>query len=247
MEANGGYITTEELIPKLRGIMKPSGEDIKILAGRADDKFSQKVRNLKAHNTFERLGYAEYKNGIYCLSPGGKSYLEQNRDILNYLLINDFAYSDIVGSLKHIIGMRHKKTVQVFDENLIIQEGIKEIVKKEIYKRSKALRDYSLVYFSDHGGLNCHCCGFNFVRFYGREVGDNFIEMHHIKPIFQYADENLIQTIKIAVANIIPLCSNCHRMIHRNRRQPLCIDTLIKHVKQNGFFYKDTGLVTSGV
>jgi hypothetical protein len=244
MEAGGGYITTEELIPKLREIMKPSGEDIKILTGRADDKFSQKVRNLKAHNTLERLGYAEYKNGTYCLSPGGKSHLEQNRDILNYLLVNDFAYPDIVGSLKHIIDMRHKRTVQVFDENLIIQEGIKEIVEKEIYKRSKELRDYSLVYYSEHGGLNCHCCGFNFARFYGREVGDNFIEMHHVKPIFQYDDENLVQTIRIAVANIIPLCSNCHRMIHRNRRQPLCIDTLVNHVKQNGFFHKDTGLVT---
>ena len=55
MEVSEGHITTEELIPKLRKIMKPSGEDLDILANRTDDKFSQKVRNLKAHNTFERL------------------------------------------------------------------------------------------------------------------------------------------------------------------------------------------------
>jgi predicted HNH restriction endonuclease len=239
MELNGGYITTEELIPKLREIMKPSDEDLEILAGRTDDKFSQKVRNLKAHNTFERLGYAEYKNGIYCLSSEGKLYLDKNRDVLNYLFINDFAYPDIVKSLKQISDINNKKSIQVFDENLIIQEGIKEIIEKETYIRSKKLRDYSLVYYSEHGGLNCQCCGFNFSCFYGEEIGDDFIEMHHIKPIFQYKGEDLVKTIKNAVLNIVPLCSNCHRMIHRHRRQPLHIDTLINCVKQNGRFYKN--------
>jgi predicted HNH restriction endonuclease len=193
MEINGGHITTEELIPRLREIMNPSGEDLEILSGRSDDKFSQKVRNLKAHNTFERLGYAEYKNGIYCLSSEGKLHLDKNRDVLNYLLINDFAYSDIVESLKQISDINNKKTIQVFDENLIIQEGIKEIVEKEIYVRSKRLRDYSLAYYSERGGLNCHCCGFNFSCFYEKEIGDDFIEMHLIKPIFQYKGEDLIK------------------------------------------------------
>ena len=63
MKLNGGTITTSDLISKLRDIMKPSGEDLKILSGRTDDKFSQKVRNLKAHSTFERFGYAQYKGG----------------------------------------------------------------------------------------------------------------------------------------------------------------------------------------
>jgi predicted HNH restriction endonuclease len=238
MEINGGHITTEELIPKLRELMKPSGEDLEILTGRTDDKFSQKVRNLKAHNTFKRLEYAEYKNSIFYLTTSGKAYLEQNRDVLNYLLISDFVYPDIVESLKQIINVKHKKTVQVFDENLIIQEGIKEITEKEIYIRSKKLRDYSLTYYSENGGLNCRCCGFDFSLFYGKEIGDDFIEMHHVKPIFQYKGEDLIQTIKNAVLNIIPLCSNCHRMIHRHRRQPLRIDELINYVKKNGLTRK---------
>ena len=37
MTLNGGKITTTELIQKLRYIMKPTGEDLKILAGRKDD------------------------------------------------------------------------------------------------------------------------------------------------------------------------------------------------------------------
>ena len=50
IKANPG-ITTSELIAEARCIMKPSGEDLEILANRNDDKFSQKVRNLKSHNS----------------------------------------------------------------------------------------------------------------------------------------------------------------------------------------------------
>jgi predicted HNH restriction endonuclease len=113
---------------------------------------------------------------------------------------------------------------------------MKVIVEKEIYTRSKQLRDYALEYYDKHGGLNCTCCNFNFSDFYGKEIGDGFIEMHHKKPIFQYQGDNLIQTIKIAVLNITQLCSNCHRMIHRYKRQPLQIEYLINQIKNNGLF-----------
>jgi hypothetical protein len=75
---------------KLRDIMKPTGEDLRILAGRNDDKFSQKVRNLIAHRTFERFGYAEYDAGQVGITNDGKAHLKNNQDILKYLLINDF-------------------------------------------------------------------------------------------------------------------------------------------------------------
>ena len=163
--------------------------------------------------------------------------MQENLDILNYLLINDFAYTDIIGSLKTISGRNRKAPLQVFDENLIIQEGIKKVAEKEVYSRSKQLRDYALKHFDKCGELNCACCNFNFSKFYGKEIGEGFIEMHHIKPIFQYQDDDLIKTIKNAVLNIAPLCSNCHRMIHRNRSLSLQIDSLINHVKSNGVFY----------
>ena len=49
--ASRGQQTTSELIHLLRNLLHPTGEDLVILQGRNDDKFSQKVRNLKAHNT----------------------------------------------------------------------------------------------------------------------------------------------------------------------------------------------------
>ena len=50
-----GQLTTSELIEVLREVMKPDGHDINIIKGRNDDYFSQKVRNLKSHNSIERF------------------------------------------------------------------------------------------------------------------------------------------------------------------------------------------------
>lgn len=53
--ADNPGIRTSGLIEKARDIMKPSGEDLEILKNRSDDKFSQKVRNIKSHNTIIHL------------------------------------------------------------------------------------------------------------------------------------------------------------------------------------------------
>lgn len=48
---NNQGIRTSELIDEVRKIMQPDGQDLDILDNRNDDKFSQKVRNIKSHNT----------------------------------------------------------------------------------------------------------------------------------------------------------------------------------------------------
>lgn len=236
MSLQGGAITTAELIPKLREIMKPSGQDLEILRWRTDDKFSQKVRNLKAHDTFERFGYAKYEQGSVLITDLGKKHLNQNRDILTYLLINDFAYADLTENLIKIEEDPNKRKIEVFDENIIIQEGIKRITENEVYTRSKQLRDYALEHFTNDGKINCHSCTFNFADFFGEKIGSNFIEIHHVKPIFQYEGWEIIQTLQNALQNLMPLCSNCHRMIHRNWAKPLEIAILIEGINNNWVF-----------
>src|SRR5262245_55656930 len=61
-------ISTTDLSKQLRNRLEPSGEDLELLDGRGDDKFSQKVRNLKSHNTFEKKGLATYVNGKYFIT-----------------------------------------------------------------------------------------------------------------------------------------------------------------------------------
>lgn len=59
-------------------------------------------------------------------------------------------------------------------------------------------------------GLKCMVCGFNFEEAYG-ELGKGFIEIHHITPLSKVNEGVLINPEK----DLVPLCANCHRMIHR--------------------------------
>jgi hypothetical protein len=61
-------IDTSELLSLLRRQLKPTGDDLEILAGRNDDKFSQKVRNLKSHDTLEKKGLAIFVDGRFHIS-----------------------------------------------------------------------------------------------------------------------------------------------------------------------------------
>tara|TARA_Y100000590_G_C15138317_1_gene795135 strand:+ start:37 stop:381 length:345 start_codon:yes stop_codon:yes gene_type:complete len=72
-------ISTQNLLIMLRSIMKPKGNDTLLLKNRADDLFSQKVRNLKSHNTLEKLIFAKYNN---------KKFFPIKKDILKKNIIN---------------------------------------------------------------------------------------------------------------------------------------------------------------
>lgn len=84
-----GTIATSELINELSELLQPEGEDLKILEGRNDNKFSQKVRNLKSHKTLEKLGYATHNGEYFSITQQGRKYIEEgeNAEKIN----NDFA------------------------------------------------------------------------------------------------------------------------------------------------------------
>lgn len=233
-----GQINTSELSKMLRSILKPSGDDLEILANRNDDYFSQIVRNLTAKSrSFVKNGYIdrESKSGSnFHITNKGKQYLSEHKFELKYLLTNDFEYTDIKDNLKKI--EKEKRKIQSFDENIIIAEGVKRVTEVAVYERSKKLRDFAIQYFTKDDRISCNCCSFNFGDFYGDEIGKGFIEIHHTKPIFTYEDEDIENTLKQAVVNLTPVCSNCHRMIHRNWQKPLEIQVLIDNINANGIF-----------
>jgi predicted HNH restriction endonuclease len=55
----------------------------------------------------------------------------------------------------------------------------------------------------------CAACDFNFLEFYG-ERGRGFIEAHHLIPIASPEHSG-----RTKISDLIALCANCHRMIHR--------------------------------
>jgi predicted HNH restriction endonuclease len=56
--------------------------------------------------------------------------------------------------------------------------------------------------------LNCEVCGFSFLEKYGK-LGEGFIEAHHLKPL------NETKETKTTRHDIVLVCSNCHRMLHK--------------------------------
>jgi predicted HNH restriction endonuclease len=237
--SESGTITTSDLIDKLRELLRPSGEDLQILAGRNDDKFSQKVRNLVSHSTLEREKYATHKNGVFKIIAAGKKYLGEKYDVVRYLITNDFEWEDLKKGFNEVEKNKEKK-IETFDENIVINEGFKKSMSVNIYERSSRLRDFAIKEFTVNGIISCDCCKFNFNKFYGEEIGAGYIEIHHMKPIFKYEQQELKKVIKDAIKNLVPVCSNCHRMIHRVWKHPLEIKTLKKCIKENGIFQRKT-------
>jgi len=79
-------------------------------------------------------------------------------------------------------------------------------------------------------GLTCQACGFNFEKFYG-ELGKNYIEVHHLVPLYIKGNTHLIDPSK----DLVCLCSNCHRMIHRIYREDMngTVEKLQKIITEN--------------
>jgi 5-methylcytosine-specific restriction protein A len=73
----------------------------------------------------------------------------------------------------------------------------------------------------EHHGVECAVCGFNFEKAYG-ELGKGFIEIHHRHPLGESDAEVLVNP----ETDLIPLCPNCHRMIHRKISGDIGIDDL---------------------
>ena len=75
LNENPGGVDTSKLIENLRQKMQPSEHDLEILSYRNDDKFSQKVRNLKSHKTLENKNLAVFKDDKFFITEEGKKYL----------------------------------------------------------------------------------------------------------------------------------------------------------------------------
>ena len=206
-------ISTSKLIVLLTELMKPEGQDVQILANRTDTYFSQKVRNLKSHNTLTKYGFAIYSDGGYSITPKGIEYVQKNKDTIKYLFQSGFDYVDIRSNLGKIY---KAKKIIVYPYNEIVSEGGPIITTSKTYKRSQRLRNAALDHFSHNGVIECDCCGFEFRDFYGDRYGKPCIEIHHLKPIFQYSGISVSQTIDAALRNLLPVCPNCHRVIHKN-------------------------------
>ena len=227
-------ITTSRLKSLLVDLLKPTGKDAEIARNRSDTYFEQKVRNLVSHRTLQ--GYADYSrvgnDGIHTITEVGRAFLQTNIDALEYLFSGDFNYDDVQSSFVYLTKIGEpKQKILIYDENLVIEEGTRRVRNVQVYERSKKLREAAINRYTINGHLECSVCSFDFSAVYG-ERGKGYIEIHHQKPIFQYEDQDTVKFLEQALQNVAPLCSNCHRMIHREKNAPMPVEELRQLVEQ---------------
>ncbi len=105
------------------------------------------------------------------------------------------------------------KTIPITSDDASFVEGMYALREHIFRERNQELiKKAKLRFKGKHNGkLFCEVCGFNFSEKYG-QLGEDFIEAHHIKPVSEMKDGE-----ETNIEDIIMLCSNCHSMIHRKR------------------------------
>jgi 5-methylcytosine-specific restriction enzyme A len=93
------------------------------------------------------------------------------------------------------------------DDAVTLPEGAVRQTSVTRYERNRAARRLCI----KHHGVSCTVCDFNFEKKYG-EVGQGYIEVHHLTPISQTRAAYDINPIE----DMRPICPNCHAMVHQN-------------------------------
>ena len=95
-----------------------------------------------------------------------------------------------------------------------------------VYEKSRKNRDAAVRVH----GTRCMACGFDFGEKYG-ELSKDFIEVYHIKPL------SSVEEMKVDLrTNMVCLCSNCHRTIHRTEGTILTYEELREIVSGDSGF-----------
>ena len=106
-------------------------------------------------------------------------------------------------------------------------EGKRKKIYTTKYERSYKNREKAIKIH----GTRCIVCDFDFEEAYG-ELGKDFIEVHHTKPLYSLEDEVEINPEE----DLVCLCSYCHRMIHRRRDKILSVEELKEIMEERSVF-----------
>ena len=149
----------------------------------------------------------KYKNNVTVLSM---RFLKTNRDNFEVSLVEETKIlndANMPSETKEYITAREGKQIMVYTTK---------------YERDPRLRREAILIH----GCKCEVCGFDFEEKYG-EIGIDYIEVHHKKPLSEVGEEIEVDP----KTDLACLCSNCHRMIHRNREKVLTIEELKSAIK----------------
>lgn len=85
------------------------------------------------------------------------------------------------------------------------QEGAVQQIRVNRFERDKKAREACL----SHYGYVCQVCHVKLSDVYGA-ISGTLIHVHHIKPMSEIAESYIVDP----VSDLIPVCPNCHAVIH---------------------------------
>lgn len=147
-------------------------------------------------------------------------YLAMKQELIRIInnekqnLYSDFISNKLKDELNNTILVKENETaIYNIDEEELFNEGNKKLQIHETRERNPKVisRAKELFKMKNNNRLFCEICGFNFEETYG-EIGKDFIEGDHNIPISDMNENN-----KTKIEDIIMVCSNCHKMLHRKR------------------------------
>jgi 5-methylcytosine-specific restriction protein A len=106
----------------------------------------------------------------------------------------------------------------------IYHEGSKKTITVNSFERSSKAKAACLEY---HGRV-CQICEFDFTSKYGA-IADGIIHVHHIVPLGEIGNSYEVNPIR----DLIPVCPNCHAVIHRTK-PALTIEQMKELIKKYG-------------
>lgn len=92
------------------------------------------------------------------------------------------------------------------------------------YERNPAARKACI----EHYGTQCQVCGFDFGKVYG-QLGRDFIHVHHVTALSQVRKVHAVDPIR----DLVPVCPNCHAMLHISQGSPLAVEKLREIMAHN--------------
>ena len=220
------------------GITNPPLELIAARWNEAYRMFYEKLSDGRTISSFEHsLKNARDAYDSHIQSSNRRGWRDTNRkpNLLNKLAKNVYdkysLYDRIIiwKEVSLFVSKEVKEYQVVFDDLISIEdsendkeivsktEGGKKIVISHRYERSPSLRGAALKIH----GYDCAVCGFNFGKVYGI-WGKGFCEVHHVRLLSSLGGEDLTDPS----TDLIAVCANCHRMLHRKKRITLTIDEL---------------------
>jgi 5-methylcytosine-specific restriction protein A len=119
--------------------------------------------------------------------------------------------------------IEYEQVAEYIENNTEYLEGAITPIYVNAYERNSKARNECLKHFP----YKCMICDFDFEEKYGA-LGREYIHVHHIIQLSKIKKEYKINPI----TDLIPICANCHAMIHR-KREALTVDELKKMIDEN--------------